>query len=83
MLIYEILTWLIILLGKIRRVYLKQFFWKTGFYVRKDRNCPMSAEQVQHIFENQCCDCGLVHSIEDGATNWYPIRPKDYKYHLR
>ena len=80
MLIYEILTWLIILLGKIRRVYLKQFFWKTGFYVRLDRGLELNPK-VTYNFE--CCDCGLVHSIENRGTDSYPIRPKNYKYRLR
>ncbi len=83
MIVYEVLTWFIIVLGKLRYWYVLKFYWKTGRYVRRDRNVPMTAEQVKHIFENQCCDCGLVHSIENGATNWYPIRPKDYKYLLR
>lgn len=83
MLIYEILTWLIIQLGKLRHWYLLKFYWRTGFYVRKDRNVPIPAEEVKCVFNNECCDCGLVHSIEDGAINWYPIRPKDYKYLLR
>ena len=83
MIIYELLTWLIIQLGKLRYWYLKKFYWRTGFCIRKDRNCPMPAEEVKHIFQNECCDCSLVHQIENNATNWYPIRPKNYKYKLR
>lgn len=60
MIIYEILTWLIIQLGKLRHWYLLKFYWKTGFCVRVERNIPMTPEQLKHIFENECCDCGLA-----------------------
>ncbi|MBA7652812.1 hypothetical protein ES703_60651 [subsurface metagenome] len=80
MIIYEILTWLIILLGKIREKYLKKFCWKTGFYVRLDRGTEVNPKTT---YEFKCCDCGLTHSVENYGSDFYPIRPKDYKYRLR
>ena len=92
MLIYEFLTWLIIRLGRSRHWYLKKFYWKTGFYLRTDRDEMNKLEGGQGLlkgagFALECCDCGLTHFIK----NWedsedlhcIPHRPKNYKYKLR
>ena len=89
MLIYELLTYCIILLGKLRHWYLKKFYWKTGFYVRYDRdkiNIIKDHNLRRAGFLLECCDCGLVHSMfldEKDRLHCIPQRPKEYKYLLR
>lgn len=89
MLIYEILTWLIIQLGKLREWYIIHF--KNGFFEREDR------DKINRIYRGQiqlkydgfgliCCDCGLTHKLKnwnDKDLHCIPYRPKNYKYKLR
>lgn len=78
--VYELLTYFIIQLGRIREKYLKRFFWKTGFFVRRERELTLNPKVM---YEFGCCDCGLVHSIEADGTKCYPVRPREYRYKLR
>lgn len=87
MLFYEILTWLIIKLSDARFLYLKKYFWKTGFVLRKDRELRLKDHKLRiNGLEFRCCDCGLVHFLfidDNDSLHFIPLRPKDYKYRLR
>ena len=87
MLFYEILTWAIIKLSDVRFFYLKKYYWRTGFVLRKDREMRLKDHRLKTSgLEFGCCDCGLVHFLfidDKDCLHIIPLRPIDYKYRLR
>jgi len=90
MLIYEILTWLIIQLGKLRAKYVRKVYWNS-YVGRKDRDKINRLERGQVYLKHQgfgleCCDCGLTHLLKNWGEidlHCIPYRPQNYKYKLR
>lgn len=90
MIIYEILTWFIIQLGKLRQRYVKKFYWNSyiGRIDRDEINRIWRGQiQLQYGgFGLECCDCGLTHLLKncgDEDLHCIPYRPKNYKYKFR
>lgn len=76
--IYEILTWLIICLGKLR-VSLK-------LSRKQAREGIMEVPYRGQSFIDECCDCGLRHFnniVSLKKIKWRALRPYGYKYRLR
>lgn len=90
MIIYEILTWLIIQLGKLRAKYVRKVYWNS-YVVRIDRDEMNKIERGQIQlgyggFALECCDCGLTHTLKNWGKkdlHCVPHRPIRYKYKLR
>ena len=88
---YELLTYLIIKLAQFRVWYLKKFHFRTGFYLRRDRDemniiKPHNLEHEGFLFA--CCDCDLTHNLyfdkeDKSKLHCVPQRPQWYKYKLR
>jgi len=78
-LIYEILTQAIIVIGVVRE-WLCKTSW-CSMIVRKDRT--FKSTDLMYTF--QCCDCGGEHKVWYNAKEecMQPIRPRGYTYRLR
>ena len=86
LLIYEILTFVIIVLARLRFAVIEKYgVWE----LRKDRD-------EQNLIPNEwfskgngilleCCDCGLSHRLFESAegSHGWPERPKGYDYRWR
>ena len=79
LLIYNILTLLIMILGKLRtKLNIDDHRGHSG-------ECKVVYEKVQS-FTDTCCDCGLthinkIHSLKE--LRWIAKRPKNYSYKWR
>jgi len=87
MIIYEILTYLIRLLGKLRAKYVRKVFWNS--YIERIDRDEINRIQKGQIFLKwqgfglECCDCGLTHLLKNWAEedlHCIPYRPRNYKY---
>lgn len=82
LLIYELLTFLIIVLGKWRKMNVWYDKGHSGkCEARKRNNASYNASYV-----DECCDCGLEHInsiVSLKRVDWVARRPKGYKYKLR
>lgn len=80
-LIYELLTQAIIILGELRTQAIKN----KGHVILKGRTFCAPLKDGDWGFIEECCDCGLMHRVFLKGNNQYgqPLRPKDYEYKLR
>jgi len=80
LIIYEILTLLIMILGRLR----EKICFPT--FIFKHRTFLIPEEWIQGFgYIDTCCDCGLSHRVflrKKGLFS-HPLRPKGYSYTLR
>lgn len=86
MLFYEVITFLLTCLSRLRNWYLFRVYkWEVWFRVDRDR--PVKDHCIyKGGFTLECCDCGLAHLIaldSEGLLHIVPIRPRNYKYKFR
>jgi len=87
--IYEVLTWLIIRLGKLRDWWCLKIYWDSVVerYDRAEANRILRGQVHLRYggFGFECCDCGLKHLLktygDDGPDDLQciPYRPEEYE----
>lgn len=88
LLLYEILTQVIVIVGRIREIF------EPVMYLRGDRICGMDKKTYPEnvieakgvkVFSVRCCDCGAWHYfwVESDIFFGMAIRPEKYQYRLR
>ena len=76
--LYNILTLLIMCLGKIRS--------KIKINMRYGHKGIMEVPYARQSFTDTCCDCGLTHAnriISFKKIKWKAVRPQGYRYKFR